>query len=212
MAVLAFVGIVVAGRFIPPFVDPSDGARVVAERYAEHGGRIRVGAVLTAISLSLIAPFGAVIAARTRPTEGGRPLLAYVQVACVAVAVVLVVLAATVWALTAFRPGEYPDELVRYSNDLAYFLFIFTWPPFTVWFAAIAIAVLGGDQPDPPLPRWIGYLSWWLAILIAAGSVIAFVKTGPFAYNGLLALYVPVVSFFVWVMAMTYALWKGRSA
>ena len=107
---------------------------------------VRFGAIISAIGLSLIAPFGGALAAQTRRAEGARPFLTYVQVLSVAVASVFVVLACTIWAVTAFRPGDYPPEIVRYSNDLAYFLFIFTWPPFTVWFVAIALAAFKGAE------------------------------------------------------------------
>lgn len=208
MAVLTFVGAVLFGRFIPPFMEPSSAASVVAARYAEHATDVRVGAIISVIGLSLIVPFGAVIAAQTRPAEGSRPLLTYVQIASAAVASVFVVLACTIWALTAFRPGVYPDSLVQYSNDLAYFLFIFTWPPFTVWFIAIALIAFK-DSGKAPFPRWVGYLCIWLALQISAGSLIAFFKSGPFSYNGLFALYLPVALFFVWVVAMTIVMLRN---
>lgn len=211
MAIITLIGAVLVGRFIPPFMDPSSTAAVVAAKYAEHATGVRIGAIVSAVGLCLIAPFGGALAAQTRPAEGARPILTYVQVASVAVASVFVVLACTIWALTAFRPGDYPPELVRYSNDLAYFLFIFTWPPFTVWFIAIALAAFK-DPDQAPFPRWSGYLCLWLAVQISAGALIAFFKTGPFAYNGLFALYLPVALFFVWVVAMTVVMLRNLSA
>jgi hypothetical protein len=210
MAIVTLVGAVLVARFIPPFMDPSNTAAVVAAKYAEHATSVRIGAIIAAIGLALIAPFGGALAAQTRPAEGARPFLTYVQVASVAVASVFVVLACTIWALTAFRPYDYPPELVRYSNDLAYFLFIFTWPPFTVWFIAIALAAFK-DPERAPFPRWSGYLCLWLAVQISAGALIAFFKTGPFAYNGLFALYLPVALFFVWVVAMTFVMLRNLS-
>ena len=205
MAVLTLVGAVLVGRFIPPFAVASDSAAAVAAEYADRAARVRIGAVLSNIGLALILPFGAAIAVQCRRAEGARPLLTYVQVASIAVASVLVVLACTIWALAAFRPGVYPPELVRFANDLAYFIFIFTWPPFSIWFAAIALGTFTEGSPSP-FPRWIGYLCLWLAVQISGGAMIAFFKTGPFAFQGLLALYVPVALFFVWVIAMTRAM------
>jgi hypothetical protein len=208
MALITLIGAVFVGRFVPPFIDPSSTAAVIATKYAQHATGVRIGAIISAIGLALIAPFGGALAAQTRPAEGARPFLTYVQVLSVAVASVFVVLACTIWAITAFRPGDYPPEIVRYSNDLAYFLFIFTWPPFTVWFVAIALAAFK-DAEQAPFPRWSGYLCIWLAVQISAGALIAFFKTGPFAYNGLFALYLPVALFFVWVMAMTFVMLRN---
>jgi hypothetical protein len=208
MAVLTAVGALLIGRFIPPFMNPADTAVVVAAKYAEHATRARLGAIVSTFGLSLIVPFGAEIAARTRRLEPSRPVLTYIQLASIAVASVFVVLTCTVWALTAFRPAQYPPEIVRYSNDLAYFLFIFTWPPFTIWFLAIAAAALSDGHP-PAFPRWVGYLSIWLSVQIAGGSLIPFFTTGPFAYNGLFALYLPVALFFAWVVAMTVVMHRA---
>jgi hypothetical protein len=46
-------------------------------------------------------------------------------------------------------------------------------------------------------------------VQISAGALIAFFKTGPFAYNGLSALYLPVALFFVWVIAMTFVMLRN---
>jgi hypothetical protein len=81
MAVLTAIGAVLIGRFIPPFMSPADTATVVAERYAEHANRVRLGAIVSALGLTLIVPFGAEIAARTRRLESSRPVLTYIQVA-----------------------------------------------------------------------------------------------------------------------------------
>src|ERR1700739_2986426 len=84
-AILFAIGAVFLGQFIPPLVAPSDGAAEVARKFADHTGAIRVGAMLCVISMSLLAPWGAVLAAQTRRTEGRFPVLTYVQLVCVAV-------------------------------------------------------------------------------------------------------------------------------
>ena len=77
-----------------------------------------------------------------------------------------------------------------------------------MWFVAIALAAFK-DAEQAPFPRRSGYLWIWLAVQISAGALIAFFKTGPFAYNGLSALYLPVALFFVWVIAMTFVMLRN---
>jgi hypothetical protein len=203
MGVLTLVGMVIVGRFIPPFMDPSDTAAQVAAKYADRTDSVRIGLVIGTVGLTLILPFGIAIAARIRESEPGPPILTYVGLASTAVATVFVVLACAVWGIAAYRPGDLPAHDVRLANDAAYILFIFTYPPFSVWCVSIALAVFADERERPVFPRWIAYLNLWLALLIAAGALVIFFHTGAFAYNGLLSLYVPVTAFFVWVVAMT---------
>src|ERR1700752_5263975 len=91
-AVLFAIGAVFLGQFIPPLVSPNDGAAEVARKFAEHTGEIRVGAMICVISMSLVGPWGAVVAAQFRRIEGRFPVLTYVQLVCVAVCTAVIVL------------------------------------------------------------------------------------------------------------------------
>lgn len=203
LIVVFAIGAALVGQLIPPFAEPSDTAREIAGKYAARTTDVRIGSVLAIIGMALLATWGAAIAAQTRPAEGEHPVLAYVQIACVGAATCLLAVICTVWTVTAFRPEAYPDAIVQYSNDLAYLLFVFTWPLFTVWVWAIALAILADERPAPAYPRWAAFLSAWVGLLIAGGAGSTFFKTGALAYNGLLGLYVPIIAFFIWIVAMT---------
>lgn len=203
-AVLFALGAAVLGRFIPPRVTPDMGAIQVARLFAAHTGEIRVGAMITVISMSLVAPWGVSIAAQTRRTEGRFPILSYVQLMCVAVGTTVVVLMSMFWAVAAFRPGQYSPETVMVLNDIAYFLFLFTWTPFTIWAIAVAMAIFSDPSPTPVYPRYVAYVSLWTALLFCGAAGMEYFKTGPLAWNGVLALYIPVGIFFVWLAVLTY--------
>ena len=202
-AILFAIGAVFLGQFIPPLVAPSDGAAEVARKFADHTGAIRVGAMLCVISMSLLAPWGAVLAAQTRRTEGRFPVLTYVQLVCVAVGTAVVVLMSMFWAVAAFRPESYSHETVMVLNDIAYFLFLFTWTPFVVWALAIALAIFTDHNDVPVYPRYVSYVSLWTALLFCGAAGMEYFKTGPFAWNGIMALYIPVGVFFVWELTLT---------
>jgi hypothetical protein len=46
-------------------------------------------------------------------------------------------------------------------------------------------------------------LSFWTAFLSAPGGLTIVFKTGPLAYNGLIALWIPLGVFGVWIAVMT---------
>jgi hypothetical protein len=119
------------------------------------------------------------------------------------VSIAVGVLVPTVWAVAAYRPETYSSDIVLMLNDAGWFLVLFTWPPFSMWCIAVAAAILRDESVDPVFPRWAGYLSISAAFLLVAAACMAFAKTGPLAYNGLIALYVPVAWFLVWMVAMS---------
>lgn len=203
VVVLFTVGAALVGQIIPPFMDPSDSAAEVAALYADHTLGVRAGSLISIIALALIAPWGAVIAAQLRPGEGSMPVLTYLQIASIGAVSAIVAVICTFWTVTAFRPGEYPAEIVQYSNDVAYLMFVFTWPPFTIWLWASALATLLDARERPAYPRWTAFLAIWVGLLIVGGGASTFFKTGAFAYNGLLGLYLPLVAFFAWLITMT---------
>jgi MFS family permease len=208
MLVLFVIGFIGLAGWVPP-PDPAASAQEIAAMFREDTTEIRLGMFTSMLSMSLMAPFGVAIAAQIRRTEGRRPVLTYTQLVCVAVGTTVIVLSTVVWAVAAFRPDEYSPDTVRIFNDLGWFLFLIEWPPFSIWFAAVAIAILRDENDPPVFPRWSAYLSLWSAFLFVAAGLIMFFKTGPFAWDGLIAFYVAVAIFFVWLVAMTVLVIKA---
>ena len=202
--VLAVLGLVVIGGFVPP-QDPSDSAAEIADFYAGNATQIRIGMIVAMIGFTLFVPFGIAIALQTRRTED-RPILTYIQIACIAIAALEGVMAAFIWGAAAFRPEDVDPEITLTLNDLGWFAFLFDVPPFTLWIGAIAIAILRDESTPPVFPRWVGYFNLWVAFLILPAEMIAFFKTGPFAFDGLLALYLPAGLFFAWILVMSVVL------
>ena len=155
------------------------------------------------ISSALIIPFGAVIAIQMKRIEGdAAPVLSVVELMAATVTSVIILVTTVMWTAAAFRP-ERAAEIILAYNDFAWILLLMTFSPFLVQFTAIGFAILS-DRRDPPLlPRWAGYFNFWLAVLAAPGGLITFFKTGPFAWNGLLAFWVPIVVFVAWFFVMT---------
>jgi hypothetical protein len=204
LAVLFLVGAVLLARFIPPYVHPHFSVTHTAALFTAHAARIRLGAFITCISMSLVAPWGCSIAAQIRRTEGDFPILTYVSLACVAIGTTIVVCMCVCWGVAAFRPSDVSPQITQFANDLAYFFFLFTWPPFTVWAAAVALSIFLDQNEEPVFPRWLAYLSIWTAILFVPAGLMIFFKRGAFSWAGLMTLYVPVGIFFVWLTGLTY--------
>ncbi len=61
----------------------------------------------------------------------------------------------------------------------------------------MAIAIFGDRHETPVFPRWLGYLSLWMAFIFIPGELIFFYD-GPFAWNGLFLFWMAGVVFGMW--------------
>jgi hypothetical protein len=197
----AILGMVVLSGFIPA-QSPSESGPTIAHWYATDTTTIRLGMVVSMIAFTLFVPFGIAICLQIRRTEI-RPVMTYIQIACVAIAALEGVIACCIWVAAAFRPVGIDPNIVRALNDLGWIAFLLDVPPFTVWIGSIGIGILRDHRTDPVFPRWLGYLNLWVAALVCPALSIPFFKTGPLAYNGLIALYIPFGCFFVWMVITT---------
>lgn len=199
--VLFSVAIIGLLQFLPPLA-PSRSAASIAEHFDEHRTGIRFGAVAWLMAAVLWVPWSATIASHLRRSERDFPILAWTQVATAAIGAAVVIVAALCWVVAAFRPTRSADE-IRLLSDLGFVLAIMPFFIFVVWNCALALAILGDRRATPAYPRWSAYLSLWLAFLYLPGGCLAFFQTGPFAWNGALAFFLPAVAFFVWMLVMT---------
>jgi hypothetical protein len=205
--ILSALGLLAIAGFIPPQA-PSAGAARIAHWYAGNATRIRIGLFVTMLGITLFVPFGTAIAIQTRRIEN-RPVMTYVQIACVAIGALEGIVAMFIWAAAAFRAGHIDPATTRNINDLGWFAFMFDVPPFSLWVCAIGYTILRDPRPAPIFPRWVAYFNFWAAFLFLPADMMAFFKTGPFAWNGVLCLYIPVGLFFVWIVVMTPVLLRA---
>jgi hypothetical protein len=204
---LVFALIPLAHLIPPP--SPALGRDEIAAFFAGHTMGIRIGCVLMMIFFSLFATWSAVVIGWIWRTERGFPVITIASVAIVGASTVFFTIAPLTWAVAAFRPGEFEAETVRTLNDWAWFGILFSWPPFAVFCALIALAVFTDRSPTPVFPRWVGYYNVWEALFLCPFLLIAFFKTGPFAWDGAIGFYLPTAGFCVWLLVMTGALFRS---
>jgi hypothetical protein len=205
--ILSLLGMVIIGGYIPATNPAASGAEI-ARFYTDNLGSVRIGMIISMIGFTLFIPFGIGIAMQTRRIEQ-TPVMTYVQIASVAVSALEGVMATCIWLTAAFRPDEINPELTRALHDMGWIVFLVDVPPFSVWMIAIGIAILRDRGAIPLFPRWLGFFNFWVALLILPALLLPFFKSGPFAYSGILALYLPFGAFFTWMVVMTFGLFRA---
>lgn len=170
-----------------------------------HQTSILIGAALCTFFWSFWVTWAAPMIIYIRRMEHA-PLLTYASLANVGGGAAIITTIAVSWTVMAFRAED--ALIVQAFNDLGFFLFLYTWPPFAIWMVIIALAILRDINPQPLFPRWVAFYNLWAAILMAPASLMGLFKTGPFAYDGLLAFWLVAIDFFLWMVVMSVVMFK----
>jgi hypothetical protein len=199
-------GLLMAG-FVPP-PSPTLSAAEIARIYTGHTTMIRAGMILGLVGIVGFIAIVAVISAQMRRMQSHNRLPVYLQLAAGSIGVLTVMFPIMIFAITAFRPERDP-QLTQLLNDVGWLIIIPAFPTFIAQFGAIAFGILQDQSPVPVFPRWAAYFNAWVALLFVPGGFAYFFRTGPFAWDGLLAFWVAAGAFFLWLIVMTPLLLKA---
>jgi len=202
-------GLLVAG-FIPP-PSPLLSALQVASAYQSHSGAIRLGMVLSLFGMTGYIALIGVISAQMSRMRGASRLPAILQLGAGAIGVLTVMFPVMIFAIAAFRPERDP-ALTQLLNDIGWLIIIPAFPTFLAQFVAIAFGVLQDESMHPVFPRWVAYFNLWVGLLFVPGAAAYFLRSGPFAWNGLISFWVAASAFFAWLLVMTASTLKAIGA
>lgn len=200
------------GGFIPP-LGADEPAAEIAAFYREDVDLRRVGVILLIVGGTLWVPFGVAIANRLGRIEGLGGLVVFSVVAASAInAVILMVFGSVLLALLLVP--DMPDTTYQVLHNVVFVALIGLWQPGALQAGATGVGVLCDRSPDPAFPRWVGWFSLWMAFGSLMGSLIPFMTSGPFAWDGFMGFFIAACPFFAWLMVMCWCLLRagGREA
>ena len=201
------VGILPLARFFPS-QPPSSGAAEIAAIYHGNSLMIKMGMVLVLVGSMFYVPWTAILAKLIAGVEGRVGLLTMCQLIAGTTNVLLTAYPAGWWLTAAFRGDRSPD-LILLLNDIAWLQFLGVIAPFYFVVLSLIYASFADSDPDPLIPRWVGWFNVFFMLDLIPLSIIFFFKTGPFAWNGLFGFYLPFATFWVWFFVMTYTIRKA---
>ncbi|MCU1654603.1 MAG: hypothetical protein QOC75_2463 [Pseudonocardiales bacterium] len=202
------VGFMLFAGFVPP-PSPANSAQQIADMFAANRNGIRVGIILALFGSAMLLPFLTVVSAEIRKIEGPNPLLAPMQFGGAVVLVTFFQIIGLAWLLASFRSDIDPD-IVRTLNDYCWFVWSMLIATYMIQYICMAIAGFMDMRPHPIWPRWAAYLNLWVAVTGAGGQLAVFFKAGPFAWNGVVGFWLPVLIFMIG-MCVTTALLLRRA-
>jgi hypothetical protein len=191
--ITVFGGWGLCAGFLPP-VSPSAGAEEIASLFAADLTRIRIGMVIVMFSALIFIPFVAVIAKFIARIEDGAGVLTYTWLLGGVGNMVLTFYPAIWWLVAAYRPDR-AAELIYLMNDLAWLQFIGGVTMYLAMPLTVFVTSFLDDSPNPVFPRWAGITNAWLAVMIVPDQLLFFFQSGPFSWNGIFGLWIPVIAF-----------------
>jgi hypothetical protein len=204
---LVLLGWMVCAGFLPP-PSPTLSPEKVTQLWTDHTNLKRLGMILCIWGGCLYVPFTVAVGILLRRGETGERVLSTAQTALGTFGTVFFSLNFLILAVVAYRP-DLPVQVIQPLHDLGFIMTFAPVAPFTFQYLVIGIAILQDRSPAPVFPRWAAYANFWVAILLIPATAIPFFKTGPMAWNGILAFWIPVIVFVSWFVVM---FWVMRDA
>jgi len=203
MVLMFLTGFLVFAGWIPPS-DPADVATDVVGRYAANPHGIMFGMVLAMIGSALLTPWGVAISGSLNRIQGVRPL-AEVQKLSSTIGALTFIIPLTLWIGAGYRYDGRSADVTQVLQDIGWLQFVcVVWVVF-IQMIAIGWAILADRGGDPVLPHWVGYLNLWAAAGVFPAGLVPFFHSGPFAWNGVVGFFIPLVSFCAWMLTTSWA-------
>ena len=195
---LLSIGVWPLAQMWPPPA-PLDNMQQIHAMVEANRNGLRLGVVFIMLACAAFIPFAAVLTRYTRKLEGHTGVLTVSMLLGAYGNVILTYLPAMWLVLHLYRP-ELSPELVYHGVGGFWLQFVGGITLFYPVLMVMAVCALVDKREIPLYPRWFGYFAAWNLVIFIPGLVAFFLYKGPFAWNGLLALWIPLLVFFVWFL------------
>lgn len=200
-----FLGWWVVGGFFP-LHQPSAGAEEIAAFFRGDAIGIKAGMVMMMWAAALFIPFTATLADYVARVEGRSGPLTNITLLAGFSNAMLTFYPPLYWLATAFRAEERAPALTQLLNDVAWIQFLGGLALVMPIYVVIAALAFNDKSTRPVFPRWLGYFQVLTFVVLLPDQLLFFFKSGPFAWNGLLAFWIPVPMFCFWILVMAWVL------
>jgi hypothetical protein len=162
-----------------------------------------IGCTIFYISCGFLTPASIQFGLMLAKIEGRRPLWSLTTAVSGVFISLIIFFNACAWIVASYRV-ETGADVVQAFSDWAWLAFLLGWIYLSLEMAASAIVELQDTRPVPMVPRWFSWATLMGALTLMTAAGPAFMKSGPFAYHGLLGFYLPMV---IWGLYLNITAW-----
>lgn len=197
----------VLGRIMPPKSPTSSLQDIVGFMQSPY---LLVAASLLALSLGMFFMSGGLVIAQMKRMQGVGPALRYSCLAGMMVGSIPgCIFPMLCFALGAFRPS-YDPQILALLYDIGFLAFVGSLGCFCLQYMVFAIAIFLDRREI--FPKWLGYVTIWCYVTELVAAPVWITRSGPFAWDGLLAFWLGTLIFVVWEMCLCVCLYKAIKA
>lgn len=203
---LAFllIGLLIAG-FIPP-LSPDLSLDALAEHYNQNSVGVRLFGFILVCCAPLYITFSVAIASYMRRAGASFEMITS-QLGMAILSGSTFLISGIVFVVSGFRVETFSFATLL-LNDFAWIMLLLPWPSFLIQNFVIGLAILKDDRKEAPVPNWVAYFNFWVAVSFVPSTLLCFFKTGPFAWNGLLVFWLAASVFALWFLIMSTYLYR----
>lgn len=189
---VVMIGLGFLGAGFVPIPSPSLSAAETANLIMENRHAIRVGMIVSMVASALLIPYAVMMCIHMRRIEGRHSPLAFIQLGAGAILALEFIYLLFFWQVATFRVDRAP-ELIELLNDMAWVPFVGLSSTLIMQAMVFGIAILLDSGKSPIFPRALGYFSIFSGISFVPGTFNVFFMSGPFSWNGIIAIYLPAI-------------------
>ncbi|HEY3193434.1 MAG TPA: hypothetical protein VGJ61_11655 [Solirubrobacterales bacterium] len=193
--ILSVIGFAVV---IPTPPDLNAPAQEWSSYFLGHHDAVRAGLVILAAAMFFFIWFLGTLTSVLRIATGTPRLPSIVLIGGVLGATCLLI-GFSAEAVAAYRPQGVDPVLTRALNDIFVLVGVAAIPAFTAFFAAAAVVILRTGA----FPAWLGWLLVIGALVQPLTFGALFTKSGAFAGDGVLGLFIPFIVSLVAIFALS---------
>jgi hypothetical protein len=153
------------------------------------------------VAAGLQVPWAALISSQMRRIPGCSREFVTIQLLAGSLNSVWFMVPSILCLAAAFRPERDP-QLTQTLNDLSWLFLVTPVAPALLQNTSLGLVILTDRRAEPLFPRWAGIYNLTTVVIYISGIGASFVTTGPFAWDGLLAFWLPALEFFSWFIIM----------
>lgn len=202
-AALTVIGWLGIANFYKP--EPADNSAEQIRQWFtdDHRWGIIIGCTIFYIAAGILVPASIQFGLMLSKIEGRRPLWSFSTGVCGIFISLIIFFNCCAWITAAYRE-ENGGDVVQAWYDWAWFAFLLGWIYLSIEMLSTAVVELADKRAEPMVPRWMTWLTIAGSVTLMTAAGPAFFKSGPFAYNGLLGYYVPMV---IWGFYLVGTAW-----